>query len=96
LPRHSALPVLWHQDARQDLYDIVTFIAARNPDAAQRIKDRIIARARNLARSPLACRKGRVEGTREMVAHPNYLVVYAVAPDHVMILGIMHARRDWA
>jgi len=40
-------------------------------------------------------RVGRVDGTREMVVHPNYIVIYRVRPDHVEILAVLHARRRY-
>ena len=39
-------------------------------------------------------RHGRVSGTREMVVHPNYIVVYRVT--HVVeILNVLHSRQEY-
>lgn len=40
-------------------------------------------------------RQGRVEGTREWVAHKNYVVAYRVLEDRVQILSVMHSARLW-
>ena len=34
-------------------------------------------------------------GTRELVVHRNYILVYDVAGDVVRILRVLHARREW-
>ncbi len=49
----------------------------------------------DLALFPLAHRTGRLSGTRELVVHPNYIVVYAVADGGVTILRILHSARNW-
>ncbi|WP_313517846.1 type II toxin-antitoxin system RelE/ParE family toxin [Brevundimonas sp.] len=40
-------------------------------------------------------RVGRVPGTRELVAHQNYVLVYDVVDDQVRILRVLHAARQW-
>ena len=92
----SAVPVLeWRPAAIADLLAIVDYIADDNPDAAQALKDEIEARAARLPLTPRAYRIGRVEGTREMVVRPNYLVVYAEDARAVTILRVLHAAQQW-
>ena len=59
------------------------------------MKARIQDATRPLAQHPLLFRPGRVAGTREMVAHPNYIVVYRVAGDSVEVLNVLHARQAY-
>ncbi|MGN6653381.1 type II toxin-antitoxin system RelE/ParE family toxin [Trinickia sp.] len=40
-------------------------------------------------------RTGRVAGTREVVAHPNYVVVYRVTGTAVLVLRVLHARQQY-
>ena len=40
-------------------------------------------------------RTGRVEGTREAVVHPNYILIYRVATDAVEIVAVVHARQEY-
>ncbi|WP_265258179.1 hypothetical protein [Verminephrobacter aporrectodeae] len=37
----------------------------------------------------------RVPGLREIVAHPNYIVLYRVAADRIEIINRVHARREF-
>ncbi len=48
-----------------------------------------------LAEHPTPLRPGRVAGTREMVVHPNYIVVYRVNAGPVEIVSVVHARQQY-
>ena len=71
------------------------YISDDNPDAAQRLKDEIEAKASQLPDRPKLYRPGRVAGTREMLVRPNYIVVYAEEDDTVVILRVLHAAQQW-
>ncbi len=85
----------WSNDARDDLTAILDYISADNPDAAERLIDRIEAQVNHLPDLPLAHRTGRLPGTREMVVHPHYLVVYRATETGITILRILHSARNW-
>ena len=85
----------WLELARADLLAIVDYISDDNPDAAQRLKDDIEAKAANLPGFPGMGRPGRVEGTRELVAWANYIIVYAEDAFTVRILRVLHAAQQW-
>ena len=87
--------VEWTVLARADLLSIVDFISENNPDAAQRLKDDIEAKAAKLPEFPRLYRVGPVEGTREMVVWANYVVVYAEDPFAIHILRVLHAAQQW-
>ena len=40
-------------------------------------------------------RTGRVTGTREAIVHPNYLLIYRVDEDAVVITAVLHARQQY-
>jgi len=40
-------------------------------------------------------RPGRVEGTREAIVHPNYILIYRVTVDAVEITAVVHARQEY-
>ena len=87
--------LIWRADARADLAKIVAYIADRNPAAARRIRQVIDEAVLPLAEHPYLFRSGRVTGTRELVAHPNYIVVYRVTEDCIEILNVLHARQPY-
>ena len=88
------LPLVWSRVARQDLREIADYIAERNPPAAKRMRDLIRRTAEQLPAHPYMYRPGRVPGTREAVAHPNYILIYEVT-DRIRIIAVQHARRQY-
>jgi addiction module RelE/StbE family toxin len=85
----------WRETARADLLAIVDYISDDNPDAAQRLKDDIEAKAGKLPEHPKLYRSGRVAGTREMVVRTNYVVIYTEDTRAVSILRVLHAAQQW-
>jgi toxin ParE1/3/4 len=90
------LPLVWLASAAEDLLEIVRYIAAENPAAARKLKQRIEDAVLPLAEHPYLYRSSdRVLGVREMVVHPNYLVFYRVAKTRIEIVAVVHARREY-
>lgn len=87
--------LIWRASARDDLLQIITYIADRDLTAALRIKDSMEACAERLVEHPFLYRPGRVEGTREAVVHPNYLMIYRVGTDVVEVVSVVHARQQY-
>lgn len=85
----------WKATAIADLLAIVDYISDDNPDAAQALKDEIEAKTSRLPDNPQLYRVGRVDGTREMVVRPNYIVVYADNASAVTILRVLHSAQQW-
>lgn len=86
---------VWSALARADLLAILDHIANDNPDAALALVEDIEQRTRALSDHPRMGRQGRVEDTRELVVHANYIVVYADRPDGPVVLRVLHAARLW-
>lgn len=85
--------VLWRPMALADREHIVDYIAQHDPAAALRFDELIEQKVRKLLAQPTLYRTGRKPGTREMVVHPNYLVIYRIHKGNVEILRVKHAAR---
>ena len=77
------------------MVEILDYIEQRNATAAQNLHAAIVQSAENLPLMPYLFRPGRVPGTRELVVHPNYIVVYQVGSDVIDILRILHSRQQY-
>lgn len=88
------LPVYWRESALEDLAIITAFIAERNEPAALALADQIEMAVTAAAANPYLYRAGRIPGTRELVAHPNYIVVYQVT-ERLEVLSVLHARQSY-
>lgn len=89
------LSLLWKKQARLDLLNIVEHIAQDNPDAAEALANDIETKAQKLREFPDLYKPGRKRGTRELVAHKNYIVVYRVTSKQVEVLRVKHAAQQW-
>lgn len=84
----------WRPEARADLKQIISYVADRNLQAAVELNQAIHAAASTVSKHPHLYRTGRVRGTREIVAHANYLSVYQVT-DQTEILNVLHSRQKY-
>ena len=89
------MELFWTPEATQDREDIYNYIEADNPAAALALDELFAEKAGRLVDHPGLGRPGRVIGTRELVAHQNYILVYDVADDLVRVLRVLHAARQW-
>ena len=85
----------WKAPAVADLMAIVDYISDDNPDAALALMEEIQGKVAQLPAHPKRCRPGRVEGTRELVVRPNYIVIYAETAAVVTVLRVLHAAQQW-
>ncbi len=85
----------WTRAARADRGSIYEYIEAENPRAAIDLDERFDDIADRLIDLPHLGRPGRVQGTRELVAHRNYVLVYEIGGDAVRVLHVLHAARRW-
>lgn len=59
------------------------------------MKDEIEIRVSELIRFPQMYKPSRVAGTREMVVHSNFIVIYAEDAEAVSVLRVLHAAQQW-
>lgn len=68
---------------------------ADNPAAAVTMDELLAENAARLLDHPRLGRPGRVAGTRELVAHHNYILIDDIAGERVRVLRVLHAARQW-
>jgi addiction module RelE/StbE family toxin len=83
----------WSDEALANLDDIVEYIEAFNPRAAERLAERIIAAADGLRDFPYKGREAG-NGVRQLALIYPYLIRYRVEGDDVIILRIRHGARQ--
>ncbi|QLF92801.1 type II toxin-antitoxin system RelE/ParE family toxin [Pseudomonas sp. ABC1] len=89
------MKVIWTPEALQDRLDIWEYIAAENLRAAVHMDELFSAAAASLADFPDKGRLGAITGTRELIPHENYRLVYQTERDAVWILTLVHVARMW-
>ena len=83
----------WTRRALRRLEEIATFIAQDNPTRATTFASELRDKVTHLAEHQLG-KPGRVYGTRELVLHRHYVVVYRVKEDEVHILTLLHTAQQ--
>jgi len=87
--------VVWTPEAEQDRDDIWLYIFAENLRAAARLDELFSAAAARLASHPNLGHTGKVTGTRELIPHESYRLVYEVHDDTVWLLARAHTAQQW-
>jgi toxin ParE1/3/4 len=92
-------PVVWSEEARQDYFEILHYIASDNPFAAERVIDAIEEAGNGLSEFATG-RPGRVAGTYEkLVVGLPYIVAYSIARsggrEIISIVRVIHTARNW-
>jgi toxin ParE1/3/4 len=87
--------VVWTPEAFQDRLDIWEYIAQDNQVAAAKMDELFSSSASLLADHPKLGKSGKTQGTRELVPHESYRLVYEVNGDTVWILALVHTSRQW-
>lgn len=85
----------WKETAVADLMAIVDWISDNSPAAALALMAEREGKVAHLPANPKRGRPGRVEGTRELIVRPNYIVIYAETPETVTVLRVLRAARQW-
>lgn len=88
------MPV-WKPKAIDDFKSITAYIAQDNPRAALETGDMLIQKAERLDEHPELGRTGRMKGTRELVTHHNYVLIYRVTGETVEVLRVKHSAMRW-
>lgn len=89
------MKVRWTADAKQDRADIVDYIAIENPRAALKMDELFGEAADTLSEFPKLGRMGKIPGTRELIPHESYRLVYEIDGGKVWVLALMHTAKLW-
>jgi toxin ParE1/3/4 len=87
--------VRWTPAALQDRLAVMDYIKADNPRAAIRMDKLFSDAAAKLANFPMLGREGKIPGTRELIPHENYRLIYEIEADTVWVLALVHTSRQW-
>lgn len=90
------MKLVWTPEAHQDRADVWDYIAADSSYAAARMDKVFSDAAARLTQHPLLGRSGTIPGTRELIPHENYRLVYQIDGETVWILTLVHTARLWA
>lgn len=78
---------------REAIFD---YIEADSPRAAAAVDDRIEEQVEGLLRTPEIGRKGRIDGTRELViSRTSYIAAYRIEEDTVRVLRVLYGAQQW-
>ena len=87
--------VVWTPEALQDRVDVWDYIAADNPQAAIRMDELFSDAAARLTDHPKLGKPGKIQGTRELIPHENYRLVYEINGETIWMLALVHTSRQW-
>lgn len=87
--------VIWTPEALQDRADIWDYIELDNPTAAVRMDALFSDSANRLTEHPKLGKPGRIPGTRELIVHESYRLVYEIQSKTVWLLVLIHTARQW-
>jgi plasmid stabilization system protein ParE len=82
------------QSYRQSLRELAAIVAKDNPRAAAKLRINIDDQVTQLADPNFPRKIGRIKGTFELVAHPNYIVILEENAKTVTVLLVVHARQQ--
>ncbi len=88
----------WSHRARADIRQLRAYISQDSPFYARQFIERLFKRIDNLPEFP---HMGRVvpeaerEDIREIIFQ-GYRIIYRTAPDHLLIVAVLHGSRDLA
>jgi toxin ParE1/3/4 len=87
--------VVWTPEAEQDRDDVWDYIATDNVAAAARMDELFSDVVTQLVDFPLMGRAGKIAGTRELIPHESYRLVYEVEGEIIWVLALVHTARMW-
>jgi toxin ParE1/3/4 len=89
------LPIKITANARADLDELWNSVAQHNIDSAERLMQRLDYRIRSLSQFPeTGIPRPEIYDNLRLLVEGNYLVLYLVRDDMIIILRVVHGARD--
>lgn len=89
------MKVIWTPEAEQDRLDVWDYIADDNPHAAIRMDELFSDAASRLMTYPQLGQQGTIPGTRELIPHESYRLVYEIEQQTVWVLALVSTAKPW-
>ena len=89
------MKINWTKEAAQDRADIWDYLHSANPKAAIEMDTHFSEAISRLGQYPESGPEGLIAGTRELIPHSSYRIVYEQRPDTLWILALVHTSRQW-
>ena len=87
--------VIWTPEAERDRVEIWDVIAADKPSAAVRMDELFSAAAVRLSEQAMLGKAGKIAGTRELLPHRSFRLVYEIDGSTIWILALVRTERNW-
>lgn len=92
------MKIIWLLSARRQLEEILEYISADSPQAAERYVDELFDRANEMLEFPEIGTVYNVSGkkiVRKLVLDSHKFILYRKTEDAILILNLRDARTDW-
>jgi addiction module RelE/StbE family toxin len=87
--------IIWTPEAQQDREDVWDYIVVQNPSSAVLMDELFSHAVARLSEYPRLGKAGQIPGTRELIPHENYRLVYEIEAETVWILALVHTSKQW-
>ncbi len=87
------MKIVWSALAKQRRLEIIRYIAQYDIDAAKKMDMLLRSSAKSLLKFPRKGKAGKVEGTRELIITPRYVMVYTVSDSVIDIISVVHTSQ---
>lgn len=89
------MKVRWTPGAEQDRSDVFDYIAKGNTMAAIKMDELFGEMVVKLADFPYLGHTGKIPGTRELIPHESYRLVYEISQETIWVLALVSTARQW-
>ncbi|HGM5550745.1 TPA: type II toxin-antitoxin system RelE/ParE family toxin [Pseudomonas putida] len=89
------MKIIWTKNAVQDREKIWDYLHTVNPKAALEMDRRFTEAVSRISQYLEVGPVGVIAGTREIIPHPSYRLVYQMDREVVWIMAIVHTAQMW-